>query len=266
VRRALLIAPLLAALAIAGASADAAPSRSASFPGGTNFVLECRFSHRSNDDPIKYPGQPGLSHNHTFLGNVTTDAASTPTTLLGGKSSCNLPADSSAYWAPTLYLGRRPVLPVGSFVYYIKRTTSPVQAFPAGLRVIAGNAMATRPEPTELFAWSCGEPGRGPFSAAIPSCARNHILQERITFPNCWNGTSLDSANHAQHMAYSANGRCPASHPVAVPTLVLVLFFPETSPRAQVASGRYGLHADFMNGWDQATLATLVAGLNRGIG
>lgn len=265
-RRALLFVPLLAALGIAGASADASPSRSASFPGGPNVVLACRFSHRNNDDPIMYPGQPGLSHNHTFLGNVTTDAATTPSTLLGGKSSCNFPADSSAYWAPTLYLGRRPILPLGSFVYYIRRTRSAVRAFPAGLKMIAGNAMAMLAEPTTLFGWSCGEPGHGPFSATIPGCARNHILQERITFPNCWNGTSLDSADHRRHMAYSAGGACPASHPVAVPTLVLVLFFPETSPRVQVASGRFGLHADFMNGWDQASLATLVAGLNGGTG
>ncbi len=265
-RRALLIVLLLAALGLAGASASAAPSLTTSFPGGTNFVLECRFSHRSNDDPIRYPGRPGLSHNHTFLGNATTDASSTPAALLAGKSTCNLPADSSAYWAPTLYLGRRAILPVGSFIYYIKRTTSALQPFPAGLRMIAGDAMATRAEPTRLFAWSCGEPGRGPFSATIPACATNHILQERIAFPNCWDGRSLDSANHKRHMAYSSGGSCPGSHPVAVPTLVLVLFYPETSPRAQVASGRYGLHADFMNGWDQTTLASLVDGLNRGIG
>src|SRR5262249_38955166 len=143
-------------------------------------------------------------------------------------------------------------------------TTSPVRVFPAGLRIIAGNAMAMRPEPTKLFGWSCGEPGKGRFSATIPACARNHILQERITFPNCWNGTSLDSADHQRHMAYSVAGTCPASHPVAVPTLVVVLFYPETAPRAQVASGRFGLHADFMNGWDQTALATLVAMLNSG--
>jgi hypothetical protein len=141
-----------------------------------------------------------------------------------------------------------------------------VQAFPAGLRVIAGDAMAMRPEPAELFGWSCGEPGRGAFSATIPACARNRIVQERITFPNCWNGTSLDSPDHKRHMTYSTRGTCPASHPVAVPTLVLVLFYPEIPPRAQVASGRFGLHADFMNGWDQTTLASLVTGLNGGVG
>jgi Domain of unknown function (DUF1996) len=119
-----------------------------------------------------------------------------------------------------------------------------------------------RPEPVKLFAWSCGEPGVGPFSPTLPTCARNHIVQERIAFPNCWDGTRLDSADHKRHMAYSAGGSCPASHPVAVPTLVLVLLYPSTPPGAQVASGRYGLHADFMNGWDQQTLSRLVAGLN----
>jgi len=268
VRRALLIAllvvPVLVLSVLAHASADAAPAAPTSFPGGPNFVLECRFSHRSNDDPIKYPNEPGLSHNHTFIGNVTTNAASTPVSLLGAKSTCDFPADSSAYWAPTLYAGRRPILPLGAFVYYVRRTTVAVKPFPAGLKVIAGNALSLRPEPVKLFGWSCGEQGVGPFSAAIPKCARNRIVQERIVFPNCWNGTSLDSADHSRHLAYSTNGRCPASHPVAVPTLILLLLYPETPPQARVASGRFGLHADFMNGWDQTTLAGLVAGLNGG--
>jgi hypothetical protein len=260
----LLVLSLLALSLLARTSADAAPSAPTSFPGGPNFVLECRFSHRSNDDPIKYPDQPGLSHNHTFIGNVATDAASTPASLLGGKSTCDFPADSSAYWAPTLFAGPRPILPLGAFVYYVRRTTIPIKPFPAGLKIIAGNALSLRPEPVKLFGWSCGEQGIGPFSAAIPKCARNRIVQERIVFPNCWNGQVLDSANHRRHMAYSTNGRCPASHPVAVPTLILVLLYPETPPQAQVASGRFGLHADFMNGWDQTTLAGLVAGLNGG--
>lgn len=32
----------------------------------------CYFSHISADDPIVYPGQPGVSHSHTFFGAVTT--------------------------------------------------------------------------------------------------------------------------------------------------------------------------------------------------
>src|SRR5438045_3176080 len=59
-------------------------------------------AHRS-DDPIVFPGQPGVSHNHTFAGNTATDASSTAATLLPGKTSCQDTADTSAYWFPTLY-------------------------------------------------------------------------------------------------------------------------------------------------------------------
>ena len=63
-------------------------------------------------------------------------------------------------------------------------------------------------------------------------------------------------------MAYSSARECPTSHPIAVPTLVLILLYPETMPQAQVSSGRFAIHGDFMNGWDQRTLETLVAALN----
>ena len=64
-------------------------------------------------------------------------------------------------------------------------------------------------------------------------------------------------------MAYSSGGRCPRSHPVAVPTLVLIFMYPETERgRTLQASGRFGTHADFVNGWDQAKLERLIAALN----
>ena len=64
-------------------------------------------------------------------------------------------------------------------------------------------------------------------------------------------------------MAYASSGRCPRTHPVAVPTLVLIFLYPETEQRRLLqASGRFGAHADFMNGWNQDTLEALVAALN----
>jgi hypothetical protein len=236
----------------------------AGFPGGPHFVLECSFTHRNNDDAIVFPGEPGRSHNHTYVGNFSVDASTQPGSLLGGRTSCDFDADSSAYWAPTLYVGRRSVLPLGGFVYYIKRTSSDVVAHPPGLKMIAGNAAALRPQPTSIAGWSCAELGRGRKFATIPACARNHLLQLQITFPNCWQGTSLDSPNHKLHMAYASAGTCPASRPIALPTLVLILVYPEVPVQAQVASGRLGIHADFMNGWNQDALARLVAALNRG--
>jgi hypothetical protein len=255
----------LALSVVASSSAPAAPKApAASFPGGPHFVLSCGFTHRNNDDPIRFPDQPGLSHNHTYIGAFVVDASTTPGSLLGGRSSCDFGADSSAYWAPTFYQGRRAIKPLAGFVYYIKRTRGSIVAFPAGLKMIAGNAMARKPQSPAIASWSCSdELGQGRRYAVVPTCARDHVIEIRITFPNCWNGTSLDSPSHQSHMAYSVAAACPTSHPVAVPTLVLILLYPQSSPRAQVASGRFATHADFMNGWAQAALAQLVASLNQ---
>ncbi len=85
------------------------------------------------------------------------------------------------------------------------------------------------------------------------------MLQLQATFPNCWDGRRLDSADHKQHMKYASRGLCPASHPVAMPQIILIVLYPPVPLGSQVASGRFGAHADFMNGWDQAELERLVA-------
>ncbi|MBA2424912.1 MAG: DUF1996 domain-containing protein [Actinobacteria bacterium] len=50
-----------------------------------------------------FPGAPGRSHNHTYIGNRTVDASSTPASLRDGPTTCDLEADASTYWTPTLY-------------------------------------------------------------------------------------------------------------------------------------------------------------------
>ena len=39
--------------------------------GSPSSTPTCKVSHHRNDDPIVFPGLPGASHNHTFLGNTT---------------------------------------------------------------------------------------------------------------------------------------------------------------------------------------------------
>jgi hypothetical protein len=257
------------AVGIAGAALVAPAGRSASvqltphFPGGPYFALGCGFSHRNNDDAILFAGNPGRSHNHTYIGNRTTNAATTASSLLGGATTCDSDHDASTYWAPTLYEGQRPVQPLTGVVYYVKRTWNQVAPLPAGLKIVAGNAKAKRRQSREIVAWSCGGIGGKPRHAVVPQCGEDQLLQLQVTFPNCWHGKAPDSGNHKRHMAYAKGGRCPASHPVAVPTISLILLYPPVSRHARVASGRFGGHADFMNGWDQEAFARLVAGLNR---
>ena len=244
----------------AGAGADQSPRP---FPGGPYFVVACGFSHTNNDDPIVFPGKPGASHNHTFIGNRVVDAATTPASLLGGDSSCLDVGDASAYWVPTLFAGGRAVAPLVGVGYYVRRTLGPVRAFPPGLKMIAGNANAKRPQSLSVVGWGCGGVGAPPRSAVVPTCSSDRALHLRATFPNCWNGRDLDSVDHQRHLAYAVGGTCPRSHPVALPSLVLILLYSSTDlVRPFQAAGRFGAHADFVNGWDQETLEALVATLN----
>ena len=58
---------------------------------GVNFVENCRYSHQAPDDPIVFPSQPGLSHQHTFVGNATTNAFSSFGSLRSGATTCTSP-------------------------------------------------------------------------------------------------------------------------------------------------------------------------------
>jgi hypothetical protein len=229
-------------------------TRSAAPPRPGFFVVSCPFSHRNNDDAIVFPGEPGRSHDHSYFGNTSVDAHSTPASLRGGETTCNVAADAAGYWTPTLFVGHRPVAPYLVLAYYGRRTPGALRPFPPDLRMVAGNANAQRPQPKGVVSWSCGGVGPVRRSAVIPRCTRAQPLRYTVEFPNCWNGRTTDSPDHKSHTAYSSRGQCPASHPVAMPKLVLSLFYMPVPAGAQLSSGKFGGHADFMNGWDQDVL------------
>ena len=128
------VAAALAAGAASGAGAAARPELH-----GNNFFSNCHFSHTSNDDPIVYPGQPGRSHRHTFFGNASASASSTLASLRRASTTCKPRTDTAAYWIPTLYQHGREVRPAKAQLYYVLRGYDRLQAFPAGLRLIAGD-------------------------------------------------------------------------------------------------------------------------------
>ena len=257
--RVYLLVVLAVALAV-GASPAAGPAQPSPAVFGIPLIVPCVFSHRSHDDPIVYPKQKGRSHDHTFFGNRSTNAFSSLASLRTKRgTTCGLPADASAYWAPTLFVGKRAVLPTHVVTTYTRRTAVPVAPFPAGLKMIAGDANAQRPQSTERVYWTCvSTPDRR--WATIPNCASTRRgLQLIVNFPDCWDGKRLDSFNHLSHMEYSSGGECPASNPVAVPALALEITYPVTGgSKAMTSAGRFGMHADFFNAWDQATFTGLV--------
>ena len=252
---------MAATAAAAGGSTGSVARHQVQLHRGTAyFTVLCGFSHRNQDDPIVYPNQPGKSHDHTYFGNTSTKASSTlPSLRAAGQTTCRPHADTAAYWAPTLFVRGDPVAPRYAVAYYVRRSVDLVRPFPPGLKMIAGNAAARAPQDARVTFWSCGAES---FSSSIPACVtgRQGALRLKVTFPDCWDGRRLDSADHKSHMAYSSGGRCPASqsgrgsragprHPV-----------PGVGRRGSGARvGRRLLgHADFVNAWDQRTLAALV--------
>jgi hypothetical protein len=231
---------------------------------GVNFVGSCRFSHMNMDDPIVYPRQPGASHDHSFVGNTTTNAFSTLKTLRAGSTTCRRDGETAAYWMPTLLLNGQMVAPTAATIYYRRKTLAPLRAFPAGFKMIAGDRSASSPQGMQITFWNCGAASAAPASTEVPTCpdTRAQSLRLHVNFPNCWDGKRRDSADHKSHMAYATRGNCPASHPIAVPAISLIFRYPITGGSGVTLSsgGQYSAHADFFNGWRQGTLTSLVNG------
>src|SRR5881396_2834558 len=136
---------------------------------GVNFIGSCTFSHMAMDDPIVYPRQPGLSHDHSFVGNTTTNAFSTLRTLRAASSTCKRDGETAAYWMPTLLLNGQMIAPTGATIYYRRKTLAPLRAFPAGFKMIAGDRHATSPQGMQITYWNCGAASSVPASTEVPT-------------------------------------------------------------------------------------------------
>lgn len=225
----------------------------------SEFRADCTFSHRALDDPIVLPGRPGASHSHDFFGARTTDAHTTYASLRRSPTSCRPDADRSAYWMPTVIAeGRQaPIRIVETSFYYVSRHVDPtaVRPHPPGLRMIAGDARAARPQAEKRAFWSCR--GAGSQSVQrIPACPRGSRLELHLDFPDCWDGRRADSRDHRSHVAYSSAGRCPRAHPVQIPQVqVKATYATRGGPSVAMSSGAgHTAHGDFFDGWDRRAL------------
>ena len=261
-----LVAGLFGTVALAGSGAKPDPGAGISRADllGVNFVESCRFSHRAPDDPIVFPGKPGASHEHTFVGNRTTNAFSTYGSLRASSTTCERADDTAAYWVPMLYQGATAIPPQGATIYYRRGTFAPVSTFPNNLRMIAGDATATAPQSMRVTFWSCGAASGTPPSSTVPTCpdTRGSFLRLHIRFPNCWDGRRLDSADHKSHMAYATGRGCPSTHPISVPAITQIYRYPTRGGEgfSLASGGQSSAHADFVNAWKPGALKSLVDG------
>ncbi|RMI37403.1 DUF1996 domain-containing protein [Streptomyces triticirhizae] len=271
---------LLASLVVAGAAGAAESPAPAEERVGAEavrvaeFVAECEFSHRRPDDPIVFPGLPGASHSHSFFGSTVTDAHTNLGDLLNSDSTCDPAIDLSSYWVPTLFVDGEPVEPQSATFYYLgegvnEATLAQTQPLPQGLKIVAGNAVATGPDDAGVTSrWSCLHAGHVDPSKDFVNCPEGTALESYLDFPQCWDGENLDSPDHKSHMAYPVAGTCPSTHPVPVPKLRQVLRYPVTGDpsRFELASGAgYTMHGDFFNAWPEPEMERRVADCIRAV-
>ena len=162
-----------------------------------------------------------MCHRHDSSATPPTDADSTYESLLGGDTTCDQKLDTAGVLgAVAARRDGQVVEPVG-----LSPTTAPAPAWTptrcsrirAGLMMVAGDPM-----PTEAAAAQrggvvlrtrrgavLGRRRRAPPGAAAAPC----------TFPDCWDGTRLDSDDHHAHVTFSHDGRCGDEHPVPIPQL-----------------------------------------------
>lgn len=265
---------IFAAIGLLGAKHLQKPSHAAAVD--PQIRVECNIDHFAPDDPIVFPGIPGASHMHSFYSNKSTDASSTPATLAANQGSCNYIGqyNRSAYWIPSVYFTN----PDGSasrfsansqqLVVYYRRpggANGPkVHPFPVGLRMIAGNSKATSPQNDPNVNWDCGD--GGPEYQYIPTCTNaqsGNTPVGFVSFPSCWDGVHLDSADHKSHMAYpnATTGVCPADHSVSLPRVDFEDWLTGTTGGSNYylsSGGVYSMHGDVFENWDPRLQAGLI--------
>jgi hypothetical protein len=256
---------LSAFLVVIAVAAGIVPLSATPAFASARFHIECDLVRHRQVDPIVSFGRRS-AHLHAFFGNTGVTAASTYTSLRRAGTNCNNKADKAAYWIPALYQNGRLRPAVAGHFYYrgVHNRLGVVKAYPPGLKIVAGNSHATRPQSTRVVAWSCqGSSGTG--RPTMRDCGAGGKVKALIKFPSCWDGRRKDSPNHKSHMRYATrlgggSRGCPRTHPVPVPELTVAIVFPiRSGSGVRLSSGPpYTMHADFFNAWNQTVLKNLI--------
>lgn len=257
------------------------------------FRFICSAGQLLYDDPLVYPGQPGLSHLHQFYGNLGANANSTANSLrTTGRTTCGdplaNPANRSGYWVAAMLDGNGNVVQPDYAQLYYKRNpkssavcqpgnqygiTSCV-TIPNGIRFIFGYNMATGTAAQYPWRWNCDATGIEDTNMVIPlaTCPVGSVLFARQQAPVCWDGVHLDSPDHRSHVAYMQNTNlgyfaCPAGYPVGIAGLSLAFAY-RIAPGDNTALWHLSsdvmhpelprgstMHADYFEAWDPTVKA-----------
>ncbi|HEY2791628.1 MAG TPA: DUF1996 domain-containing protein [Micromonosporaceae bacterium] len=200
--------------------------------------------HHNPDNYITSPGiMDGAQHTHDYVGNLSTNGDSTDASLAAAGTTCT-DGDKSTFFWPVLRLRHTTASDAnapgggddGNIGKIIEPTTVTLQfrgnaaahvvAAPRFLRTTTGDAHAVTNGPVNARAdWTCTGFGNR-ISAKYPLCPPGHRVERVLDFASCWDGVSLDSANHRTHVLFPSptTGACPAGTE-AIPQLRITLTY-----------------------------------------
>ncbi|KAK4686420.1 hypothetical protein P7C73_g3711, partial [Tremellales sp. Uapishka_1] len=242
-------------------------------------------------DPVVSPNGQG-SHMHKVIGGANFGASYNYDTYNAATcSSLRVQADKSNYWMPNLYYHDSstskyvPIPAVIRFYYFLGRSSPSelVKPYPKGFRMIAGSP--NNKAPTSVATFTCQI--NSDFTNSIIRTDFNfqrdcpYGMKTELFFPPCWDGVNL-YLKDGSHVSYptgggTRDGSCPFSHPVRLPAIQLEYTWhvEQYLPGATLAgnmywangdSTGYGIHGDFVNGWDLDILGAALNSTACGIG
>lgn len=256
----------------------------------------------NSDNIIVAPGvDNGAHHTHDYVGNQDNDAFTSNEEFAAAATSCRNQRDKSTYYWPVLrlqdgtqefdakQLGGGGEGNTGRILTASKVTLNlvgnprgKVVAMPKFLRIITGDAKAfTNGTANANAAWSCTGFENRQLTDRYPICPQGSQLVRTSKFQSCWDGRSIDSANHRSHVAFAdpKTGACPNGFK-AIPQLVQRLIYDVKAPSLNdngKSSPFYAVdgfpeqmhkpitdHGDFINVFDENLMNRMVQCINTG--
>ncbi|EGY14242.1 hypothetical protein VD0002_g5693 [Verticillium dahliae] len=231
------------------------------------FRVTCAPFKRERIDPLATPGKEN-GHMHTFFGSrgIGPDAV-TADELRASCGSCNVQADRSSYWIPTLYyVSKNATVPVKVAIFhvYYHGQNADRQPFPADFSIISGNPNLTEDEARAQggigMEWRFDDSSEEKESWQLPKQKGSGWLRGNIGFP-----TSVvrdESLGRYRECASKTETGC---------FNVLRMFFAiwydlrddwfdfEDGAYLTLSSGGgHTYHGDFINGWEPSMAEQIV--------
>jgi hypothetical protein len=163
--------------------------------------------------------------------------------------------------------------------YWLAPAKVKVEAPPAGMCFVAGNHDATSPAEMypDVVQWHAQQDSTKHDAPLDVTNMNKGPLKYEVFFPDCWDGTPADPKTGKiapEHFAYTVDGDPPSGFTHRIAQLgfqidlftdtgqkILNPFDSQGKVRISFSSGPWWtVHADFMNGWDQAKLQHLIDG------